>query len=57
MTHSKRTLVLPSMTSGTHCTIACHRFGHAGARPAVYVQAAIHANELPRAMLLHPRED
>ena len=53
MTHSKRTLALPSMTPGTHRTIAYHRFGRAGARPKVYLQAAIHANELPGAMLLH----
>ncbi len=30
-----------------------HRFGVAGARPKAYLQAAIHANELPGAMALH----
>ena len=44
---------LPSMTPGTSRSIAWLRFGHAGARPKVYIQAAIHANELPGAMALH----
>jgi len=30
-----------------------HRFGRAGARPKAYLQAAIHANELPGTMALH----
>jgi predicted deacylase len=41
------------MTPGTARSIAWLRFGHAGARPKVYIQAAIHANELPGAMALH----
>jgi len=41
------------MTPGTSRSIAWLRFGHAGARPKVYIQAAIHANELPGAMALH----
>jgi predicted deacylase len=41
------------MTPGTSRGIAVHRFGKAGARPKVYLQAAIHANELPGAMALH----
>jgi predicted deacylase len=41
------------MTPGTTRSIAWLRFGKAGARPKVYIQAAIHANELPGAMLLH----
>ncbi len=53
MAHSRRRIVLPSMTPGTARTIAVHRFGKAGARPKVYMQAAIHANELPGAMALH----
>ena len=44
---------LPSMTPGTSRSIAWLRFGVAGARPKVYIQAAIHANELPGAMALH----
>jgi len=50
---SKNRIRLPSMTPGTARSIAWLRFGRAGARPKVYIQAAIHANELPGAMALH----
>ncbi|MEO8304005.1 MAG: succinylglutamate desuccinylase/aspartoacylase family protein [Betaproteobacteria bacterium] len=50
---SKNKIVLPPMTPGTARSIAWLRFGRAGARPKVYMQAAIHANELPGAMALH----
>lgn len=53
MPHLKTRIALPSMTPGTARTITVHRFGKAGARPKVYLQAAIHANELPGAMALH----
>ena len=53
MTHSRKAIVLPSMTPGTARSIAVHRFGKAGARPKAYFQAAIHANEFPGAMALH----
>jgi hypothetical protein len=53
MAHSRKTIALPSMTPGTGRGIAVHRFGRAGARPKAYLQAAIHANELPGAMALH----
>lgn len=53
MPHSKVRIALPSMTPGTGRSIALHRFGKAGARPKAYLQAAIHANELPGAMALH----
>jgi len=41
------------MTPGTGRSVIVHRFGKAGARPKAYLQAAIHANELPGAMALH----
>ena len=50
---AKNRIQLPQMTPGTARGIAWLRFGRAGARPKVYLQAAIHANELPGAMLLH----
>ena len=50
---TKNKIRLPSMTPGTARSIAWLRFGRAGARPKVYFQAAIHANELPGAMALH----
>ena len=53
MPHSKRRIALPSMTPGTGRSVDFHRFGRAGARPKTYLQAAIHANELPGAMALH----
>ena len=53
MSHSKSRIVLPSMTPGTGRSIAYHRFGRSGGRPKAYLQAAIHANELPGAMALH----
>jgi hypothetical protein len=53
MSHFKSRIVLPSMTPGNGRSIAYHRFGRSGARPKAYLQAAIHANELPGAMALH----
>jgi predicted deacylase len=53
MPRSQSRIALPSMTPGTRRSIAVHRFGRPGARPKAYLQAAIHANELPGAMALH----
>ena len=53
MPHVKHTIRLPAMTPGTARSIAVHRFGKSGARPKAYLQAAIHANELPGTMALH----
>ncbi len=53
MPKSAGNIPLPSMTPGTQRSIAFHRYGKAGARPKAYLQAAIHANELPGAMALH----
>jgi predicted deacylase len=53
MPYARRTIELPAMTPGTGRGIVYHRFGRAGARPKAYLQAAIHANELPGAMALH----
>lgn len=50
---SKNKIQLPSMTPGTTRSVAWLRYGKAGARPKVYIQAAIHANELPGAIALH----
>lgn len=49
----KLKITLPSMTPGTGRSLAVCRFGRTGARPKAYLQAAIHANELPGAMALH----
>ena len=53
MAVTKNKIHLPQMTPGTSRTIAWFRFGKAGARPKVYIQSSVHANELPGAMLLH----
>jgi predicted deacylase len=53
MPHKQGKITLPQMTPGTRRSIAFHRFGKSGARPKAYLQAAIHANELPGAMALH----
>src|SRR5215471_12637521 len=50
---SKNKIHLPAMTPGTARSITWLRFGRAGARPKVYIQAAIHTNELPGAIALH----
>ncbi|WP_448207235.1 succinylglutamate desuccinylase/aspartoacylase family protein [Azospirillum sp. sgz302134] len=48
--HSE-TIALPSSTPGTHRTLTVQRFGARGARPCVYLQASLHADEIP-AMLV-----
>ncbi len=53
MPHKPGKIALPPMTPGTRRNIEFHRFGRIGARPKAYLQAAIHANELPGAMALH----
>ncbi len=49
----KSSITLPSMTPGSQRSISVLRFGKAGARPKVYMQAAIHANEMPGTMAMH----
>ncbi|BBK36892.1 succinylglutamate desuccinylase [Allostella sp. ATCC 35155] len=44
---------LLSNSPGTERFLTVYRFGKAGARPKAYLQAAIHANELPGVMALH----
>jgi hypothetical protein len=53
MSHRKTRIDLPTMTPGSSRHIVVHRFGTRGARPKIYLQAAIHADELPGAMALH----
>lgn len=44
---------LPSPSPGTERHLVVHRFGTKGARPRVWLQAAIHADELPGPLVLH----
>lgn len=39
--------------SGTTRTLRVHRFGQPGARPKAYIQAALHADELPGVLVAH----
>ncbi|WOD07245.1 M14 family metallopeptidase [Marinomonas sp. GJ51-6] len=45
--------VLPSATLGTQRTLKAHHFGEAGARPKVYFQAGLHADEWPGFLVLN----
>lgn len=44
---------LPSATLGTQRTLKAHHFGEAGARPKVYFQAGLHADEWPGFLVLN----
>ncbi|MCZ8375297.1 MAG: M14 family metallopeptidase [Beijerinckiaceae bacterium] len=41
------TIAIPSGTPGTEYSLTVHRFGRREARPHVYIQAALHADEIP----------
>lgn len=47
MTHRIERIALPSSRIGTHRDLVVHRFGAPGAGPKAYVQAALHADEIP----------
>ncbi|NBT65717.1 MAG: hypothetical protein EBT32_10020 [Betaproteobacteria bacterium] len=53
MSFQRHTLHLPVMTPGTVRSLQWLRFGRKLARPKLYMQAAIHANEMPGTMALH----
>ena len=46
-------LPLLTVSPGTARELVVHRFGRAGARPKVYLQAALHADETPGLLVLH----
>ncbi|MET0742365.1 MAG: succinylglutamate desuccinylase/aspartoacylase family protein [Microvirga sp.] len=46
-------IALPSPAPGIGVALTVHRFGEAGARPRVYVQAALHADETPGMLVAH----
>ncbi|MCZ8187285.1 MAG: M14 family metallopeptidase [Beijerinckiaceae bacterium] len=41
------TIAIPAGTPGTEYSLTVHRFGRREARPHVYIQAALHADEIP----------
>lgn len=44
---------LPRMSIGTSRELVAFRYGREGARPKAYLQAALHADELPGQLVLH----
>jgi predicted deacylase len=48
---------LPEVTPGTRRHLVAHRFGHAGARPKAYIQAALHGDELPGILVAYHLRD
>ncbi len=52
---TKETLQLPLTTAspGTARSLTVHRYGRPGAAPKVYIQAALHADELPGILAAH----
>jgi len=46
-------LQLPTPAPGTQRTLEVLRFGTPGARPKAYVQAALHADEIPGLLVQH----
>jgi hypothetical protein len=53
MGHSVTRIPLIAMTPGTERSHTVHRFGAPGARPKAYLQAGIHADEIPGLLVLH----
>jgi predicted deacylase len=53
MTRTIETIALPAMSPGTQRTLKVHRHGAIGARPKVYIQAALHADELSGILASH----
>ncbi|MEM7222176.1 MAG: succinylglutamate desuccinylase/aspartoacylase family protein [Pseudomonadota bacterium] len=44
---------LPSPGPGTSSRLTVHRYGTPGARPKAYLQASLHADEIPAMLVLH----
>lgn len=53
MSHQILSHILPSATPGTARMIKAHHFGEIGARPKVYIQAGLHADEWPGFLVLN----
>lgn len=44
---------LPAPAPGTQRALTVHRYGRPGSRPKAYLQAALHADEIPGLLVLH----
>lgn len=53
MTHSIERLPLLDGSPGTSRQLTVHRYGAPGARPKAYLQAALHADEIPPLLVAH----
>jgi predicted deacylase len=53
MARETRRLTLPAGRPGTERFVTVHRYGQAGDRPKVYIQAALHADETPALLVAH----
>lgn len=53
MSRSVERIALPVVTPGTSRTVPVFRYGDPGARPKIYLQGALHANEMPGPLVLH----
>jgi predicted deacylase len=47
------TIQLPLSMPGTHHSLTVLRYGNPGARPKIYLQASLHADEVPGMLVLH----
>ena len=47
------TLALTGASAGTRREVTMHRYGAVGAQPKVYLQAGLHADEMPGVLVLH----
>ena len=52
MTHGVNRIPLMAMSPGTERSLTVHRFGAPGGRPKAYLQAGIHADEIPGMLVL-----
>ncbi len=53
MAHRTERIALTTASPGTARHLAVHRFGTPGARPKAYVQAGLHADEIPGMLVAH----
>jgi predicted deacylase len=53
MTRTTSQIPLPSPAPGTQRSVTVHRYGRPGARPKAYIQAGLHADELPGMLVAH----
>ncbi|CAH1654631.1 MULTISPECIES: succinylglutamate desuccinylase/aspartoacylase family protein [unclassified Chelatococcus] len=53
MTYACEQIALKLSNAGVERSLAIHRFGEPGARPKVYIQAGLHAAEVPGMVIVH----